>query len=82
MPEIYDSKDLVYLSEIPIFLRDERGMAKMPCRQTIWNWATKGIARKGSGRRLRLKVSKARGQLLTTKRWVDEFLASLDGAAE
>ena len=51
-----------------------------PTRQTVWNWATRGIqAGSKTERRIKLLTTKSRGHLFTTEDWVRTFLAAYQG---
>ena len=79
MASEYDPADLIRVSEIAKYLRDDCRMAKPPTRQTIWNWMTRGIQTGATTKdRLYLEAVKVGGRLHSTRRWVDEFLAELD----
>lgn len=50
---------------------------RVPTRQTIWNWATRGVQRDPASKeqgRLFLKTVKKGRSLLTTRTWIIEFV--------
>lgn len=57
------------LADVPRYVEDITGIARS--RQTVYNWATKGV--KGNVLKTELKA----GQMFTKDIWVLDFLAKL-----
>jgi len=66
-----DDLKLIPLSEVPAILTTIDGIERT--RQTVHNWATKGIKR-GRSEPLILKTQMRASQLYTTRKWVLEFI--------
>jgi hypothetical protein len=50
---------------------------RAPTRQTVWNWATRGVQRDPASKdrgRLFLKTVKKGRSLLTTRAWIADFV--------
>lgn len=63
----------VYISiqEVVPYMAKTMGIERT--RQTVYNWATKGVER-GLGRVVFLRTIKQAGRLNTTREWVREFV--------
>lgn len=71
--EEYDESPFLYISLSEVVPYMSKTMSINRTRQTIYNWATKGVER-GLGRVVRLRTIKQAGSLRTTRGWVKEFV--------
>lgn len=62
------------LAEVPAYIEAKFGVHRI--RQTVYNWATKGVVI--AGETYKLRTERRVGQMFTRSEWVDDFLARLD----
>jgi hypothetical protein len=77
MPTDYDPTDLRSMEQATKWLAERM---EPPTRMTMRNWAIKGILDKRNGERFKLRVEILRGVMLTTRAWVNAFVARYDDA--
>ncbi len=68
-------KDLIKIRDVPALILKMTGCTRT--QATVYMWTRKGI-RAYDGSTAKLKVTKRLGHLYTTKKWVEEFLRSID----
>lgn len=62
------------LADVPAYVILKTGIKRS--RQTVYNWATKGVTLAGESVKLRTEMKA--GQIFTREEWLDEFLAKID----
>ncbi len=65
------SDEYLSLGEVVPYM--SRAMGINRTRQTVHNWAIKGVER-GLGRIVRLRITKRAGRMYTTRNWLRKFL--------
>ena len=68
-------EDLIKMRDIPALILEMTGTTRT--RAAIYMWIRKGI-RGYDGGKVKLKTTKRIGHIYTTKKWVEEFLRSID----
>lgn len=62
------------MGAVVAYVEEKTGVRRS--RQTVYNWASRGI--KVAGQEFKLKTETHAGQAFTCQEWVDEFITHLD----